>query len=282
MSRVLDATLRALYGRYVPEPVRNSLRLHLTLLQRDREPIRVEPPAARRIAVLAPHMDDEVFGPGGTLAACAAAGASVTVVYLTDGSKGYATSWNGRMPKEAEARLVATRKAEARAAGALLGFGEPVFLDLPDGALAVTAEAVRRLSDALGRLAAEAVFLPFFTDIHHDHWLTNALFVEAGRRLPAAVECWAYEVWTPLPANAVVDISGAIDTKRRAMAVFVSQRVDYDYTGAVEALNRYRSLFTTKGTGFAEAFYVADLSFYRRLYRATAVGHRPISSEALA
>src|SRR5207302_557759 len=44
LSRLLQGALRALYGRYVPEPVKNSLRLQLTLLRRDVEPARAAPP----------------------------------------------------------------------------------------------------------------------------------------------------------------------------------------------------------------------------------------------
>ena len=71
---VLSGLLRIAYGRYVPEPVRNALRLNLLLIQRDREPVRTEP-ATGRVVVLAPHMDDEVFGCGGTLARACAGGA---------------------------------------------------------------------------------------------------------------------------------------------------------------------------------------------------------------
>src|SRR5690348_6988030 len=47
-------------------------------------------PEAGKVVVLAPHMDDEIIGCGGTIARHAAAGASVTVVYLTDGRRGSA------------------------------------------------------------------------------------------------------------------------------------------------------------------------------------------------
>src|SRR5439155_1621886 len=124
LSRLLQGALRALYGRYVPEPVKNSLRLQLTLLRRDVEPARAAPPTGR-IVVLAPHMDDEVFGCGGTTALAADAGARVTFVYVTDGSKGYP---GARLagPSDAEAAaaevdLVARRKDEAHHAAAVLG-----------------------------------------------------------------------------------------------------------------------------------------------------------------
>lgn len=276
----LDRILRFLYGWYVPEPVRNSLRLSLALLVRDREPIRVAAPTRGRIVALAPHMDDEVFGCGGTLAHAAANGCDVTVVFITDGSKGYPRrTMEGREPAEVEAferDLALTRKAEARRASALLGLRAPRFLDLPDATLAITPAAVQRLATTLAELRPDAVFLPFLTDIHHDHWLTNGLFIDAAAeaRLAAATECWGYEVWLPLPANVVVDIGERIEAKRLAMEQFVSQRVEYDYSRAIGALNVYRSLFTDRGAGFGEAFYRSDLALYCALYRSIVVGHR--------
>ena len=88
-----------------------------------------------------------------------------------------------------------------------------VFLDQPDGVLAVTAASVSALADALARRAPSVVFLPFLTDLHHDHWITNCLFIEAARRarLAPSVVCWGYEVWTPLVANTVVDIAAAAE-----------------------------------------------------------------------
>lgn len=287
MTSLVQRLLRALYARYVTEPSRNSLRVHLALLARDREPRRMEPPRGR-VVVLAPHMDDEVFGCGGTLALAARAGAKVTTVHLTDGRKGYAKGrMAGRAPSEIEEferSLGAMRHAEAVAAARILGLEPPRFLDLPDGSLAVTADAVRRLADALRALDAEHVFLPFFTDIHHDHWLSNGVFVEAAATagLSAAVACWGYEVWTPAPANSIVDVSDVVSLKRRALAAFPSQQAEYDYARAMEALTVYRSLFTRHGQGFAEAFYVADLALYSGLYRAIAVGHRRPTGTARA
>jgi len=250
LSRLLQGALRALYGRYVPEPVKNSLRLQLTLLRRDVEPARAAPPTGR-IVVLAPHMDDEVFGCGGTMALAADAGARVTFVYVTDGSKGYPG-----------ARLAGPSDAEAAAA---------------DGVLAVTADAVAALADTLARRAPSAVFLPFLTDLHHDHWITNCLFVEAARRarLSLSVACWGYEVWTPLVANAVVDITAAAERKRLAMQEFPSQQAEFDYPRAMLGLNTYRSLHRGRAHGLAEAFHVAELGVYRRLFELIAIGLRP-------
>lgn len=276
---LLSRLLRLAYGRYVPEPVRNTLRLNLLLLQRDREPVRAEAPMGH-VVVLAPHMDDEVFGCGGTLAKVVAGGGDVTVVFLTDGRKGYAAAtMEGRSAAEIAAwedRLSATRKEESRQAAKILGYREAVHLDLPDGSLTNTPEAVERVATVLRRLRPDVLFLPFLTDVHHDHWLTNALLADAAAAAALAdeVACWGYEVWTPAPANVVVDVTDVFEQKSRAMAVFTSQ-TEYQYVRAMVALNSYRSLFTDRGAGFAEGFYACPLPVYLGLYRAVAVGHRP-------
>jgi len=279
LSRLLQGALRVLYGRYVPEPVKNSLRLQLTLLRRDVEPARATPPTGR-VVVLAPHMDDEVFGCGGTMALAADAGARVTFVYVTDGSKGYpGARLDGPADAEAAAEegvLVTRRKDEAHRAAAVLGVSDLVFLDQPDGVLAVTPDAVAALAQTLARRAPAAVFLPFLTDLHHDHWITNCLFVEAARqaRLSPSVACWGYEVWTPLIANAVVDITSVAERKRLAMQAFPSQQAEFDYPRAMLGLNTYRSLHRGRAHGLAEAFHVAELGVYRRLFDLITIGLR--------
>ena len=275
---LLSPLLRLAYSRYVPEPVRNSLRLNLVLLQRDREPILRSAPTGR-IVVLAPHMDDEVFGCGGTIAQMVARRATVTVVFMTDGRKGYAAAtMQGRAAEEIaawEAALSETRKEESRRAAKILGYQDVLYLELPDGALACTPGAVGRLASALRVLQPDAVFLPFLTDIHHDHWLTNVIFAEAATAaaLRSEVMCWGYEVWTPAPANTVVDVTDVFELKARAMDEFASQQ-EYDYRRAMVALNTYRSMFAAHGTGYAEGFYAIELGLYLGLYRAAAVGHR--------
>jgi LmbE family N-acetylglucosaminyl deacetylase len=167
---------------------------------------------------------------------------------------------------------VSERKDETRRAAAVLGVTDLVFLDQPDGVLAVTGAAVAALADALARRSPSAVFLPFLTDQDRDHWITNCLFLEAaGRaRVAPSLVCWGYEVGTPLIANAVVDITAAADRKRLAMQEFARER-ELDYPRAVLGLNAYRSLHRGRAQGLAEAFHVADLGVYRRLFQMVAL-----------
>jgi hypothetical protein len=66
-----------------------------------------------RVLVIAPHMDDEVIGPGGTVIRHVAAGSEVGVVFASDGSAGIAGSERDDH--------VDTRKREARDAAKRMG-----------------------------------------------------------------------------------------------------------------------------------------------------------------
>jgi len=87
-------------------------------------------PTPPRALAIGAHPDDIEFGAGATLAKWAAAGCELFHLVCTDGSKG---SWD---PDEDQARLVAVRQEEQRAASrALGGRGECIFLGWPDGEL---------------------------------------------------------------------------------------------------------------------------------------------------
>ncbi len=75
------------------------------------------------------HPDDVEFGAGGTLGRWAAAGTEVTIVVVTDGSKG---TWDRTVEPHL---LAAIRKDEQRAAAGVLGAAHVVHLDHVDGEL---------------------------------------------------------------------------------------------------------------------------------------------------
>lgn len=270
-AQLLRGALRRSVSRLLPVGVRDALRVQRALVRREQHAETIEPPSGR-VVVLAPHPDDEAFGCGGTLALASARGTQVHVVFMTDGVKGYdparlAGSDAGAVAAF-EAALRETRKAEAAAAGRALGLSAPVFLDLPDGRLRGHPEAVPRLADALARLQPEVVLLPWFADPHPDHWATVAAFHRAATqaRLPASTLCWGYEVWSPMVANAFVDIGASFDAKQAAMAEHRSQLRDVDYVRVINGLNAYRSLAAGFSGGHAEAFFVETLDVHARLF----------------
>src|SRR4249919_3732961 len=84
------------------------------------------------IVVFAPHMDDEVIGPGGTIALHRGAGATVTHVFMKEWLGSEPELNARRMPAyELEGRLrdlSETRKRESQKAAELIGIKELIFL----------------------------------------------------------------------------------------------------------------------------------------------------------
>jgi N-acetylglucosamine malate deacetylase 1 len=221
-------------------------------------------PSDERIVVLAPHMDDEVIGCGGTLARHIACGSHVTVVFLTDGGGGGAAG----DAAAGKASIAATRKHEARLALAELGIERMVFLDAEDGRLGANADLVDALRSALLAARPDIVYLPFFLEEHPDHRAASALLSEAVSGAALSFQCHGYEVWTPLFPNCLVRIDETVEAKRRAIARYQSQLAEADYLHTALGLNAYRSsALAGCECRFAEAFFAVPLSQYLDLFR---------------
>ena len=114
-------------------------------------------PPPRRVLAVGAHPDDAEFGAGATLAKWAAGGADVTILVLTDGSKG---SWDPGATPEKLARL---RAGEQRRACAALGGIHPVNLGYVDGELEYTLDLRAEVCAWIRRLRPDVL-------LSHDPW----------------------------------------------------------------------------------------------------------------
>ncbi len=238
--------------------------------------------AERRAAlVIVAHPDDAEFGCAGTVAAWAREGWEVTYVICTDASGGGPDDATEITPR-ARAKTTATRKAEQRAAGAVLGLHEIVFLDYPDGQVQPTIELRRDLVRAIRRCrpqrvlfqSPERTWTPSYSIPRHhpDHLAVGEAALAA--LYPAAQNAWDFpELLTEglLPhkvsefyimgapiQNHAVDISGTIDLKLAALRAHVSQLGEN--TAELEAMLRGWAAEGGKPYGFdyAEVFHLAQ------------------------
>ncbi len=85
-----------------------------------------------RLLAIGAHPDDIDFGLGGTIAQLTAAGTEVTYCVITDGDAG------GFDPEVPRSRIPEIRRSEQRAAAAVLGAADVVFLGYRDGELTIT------------------------------------------------------------------------------------------------------------------------------------------------
>lgn len=213
---------------------------------------------ARKVLVLAPHPDDEVFGCGGALAGLAARGASIDVLLVTDGAAGASD--------EASRRAIAARRAdESRAALALLGGGAVHEGGLPDRGLGARAKELEDLvASWLARSSPDLVFAPSPVETHPDHRAVAYALLAAARRPapdPAAATLARatiafFEISQPFRPNVLVDITPVLDRKRAAVRAFASQARERDYASFVDGLNAFRRMTLAPEVAAAEAFAV--------------------------
>ena len=138
------------------------------------------------------HPDDQDFTVAGTLAKWAKAGCEIITVIITDGSAGSNDPQHGPDYKPTLARI---RADEQRAANALLGIKETIFLGYPDGELVATIALRKELTRLIRRIKPDAVVIGdptavFYGDRyinHPDHRAAAeaalyAVFPSAGSR----------------------------------------------------------------------------------------------------
>ena len=125
--------------------------------------------------VLAPHPDDEVFGCGGAIMKHLQAGYEVSVVIATDSSYGWF---------EAGEEGQSVRRQESRAAGKVLGYGEPTFWGFGDRELVYDERLITFVLNALAESKAGILYAPSWWEIHPDHYVLALAAVEALAALP--------------------------------------------------------------------------------------------------
>jgi LmbE family N-acetylglucosaminyl deacetylase len=223
--------------------------------------------------VFAPHPDDETLGCGGTILRKRDSGATVRVVFMTDG----AASHPGLIPADELARL---RRGEAMAATASLGVPsqDVTWLGLPDAGLAQHhAQAVAQVAALLALHHPPQIFLPFPKQEHPDHMATHAIVMQALAESGQSSWLCQYPIWflkrwpfvkeqapepTSPPAhdfnplgefNLRVDLGALAERKRAAIAEHKTQMVRRDGDPA------WHTLGDVSGGDFLESFFDAEI-----------------------
>jgi LmbE family N-acetylglucosaminyl deacetylase len=111
---------------------------------------------ARALTVGA-HPDDAEFGAGATLSRWASAGCEITILVVTDGSKG---AWDVDID---QSELISRRKDEQRAAADVIGAVDIVYLDHVDGELEYSTALRAEIASEIRKHRPEVV-------LTHDPW----------------------------------------------------------------------------------------------------------------
>jgi len=218
------------------------------------QPNLVEIPNARNVTVIAPHPDDEVIGPGGTLLRMIDRGLNVRVIYLTNGSN--------------NPEIAACRQQEALLVGEKHGF-EAVFLNFVTPINSYDPLVKQKLAESILGVEVDAIFIPFLLDDHPDHRVANDLFslVAAEYNMVKTREVWAYQVYSTLPGNMIVDITNFADRKAEAIRMYKSQMTGRDWAHFALGLNAFNIRLATGMTDvrYIETFFVLPMAEYQKL-----------------
>jgi LmbE family N-acetylglucosaminyl deacetylase len=263
---IIDAVVRRMRPRWI----RRATDLALSPYERFSPARRIRLPDGQRLCVVAPHPDDESIACGGLLALWAARGRQADVVFLTAGEMGSAEV-RGMAAADPErsglmADLRVTRRAEAAAALGVLG-ARGTWFDGADGALQGDEDRlVALLCDHWRTAPPDVIAAPYPTDRHADHAVAARIVGRAAQQMLAGdVPVLGYEVWSPAPINAVLDISAVAEVKWRAIAAHISQVATTDYVRAAQGLNTYRAISGGQNAGFAEGYHIMRCEDFAKL-----------------
>lgn len=201
----------------------------------------------KRVLVLAPHPDDEVFGMGGALLRLQRAGAHLRIVWFTNGKN-------------------EVRKAEAQGVREALGLSEPLDSAFPLSGDSVcvdkATEVVRQLIRAK---QPDLVCVPSVLDPHPDHVRVGMALAHAIQQDQWQGTVLQYEVWGTVSPNVLLDISNVIAEKELLMRLYLSQLDEprRKYVERILALNSYRGL--THQVEYAEGFTLLPSSLFAEL-----------------
>ena len=214
------------------------------------------------------HPDDVELGCGGTISKAIQAGKTAAIIDLTRGELGTRGT-------------AAIRAIEAANAAEILGIKIRENLNLPDGFIFNNKENQLKVIKKIRQYQPEIVLCNAIADRHIDHGKSNTLVREAcflsglqkiitkgseGKNQnswrPKAI--YSYIQWNSIPPDFVVDISGYIDLKMKAVAAYESQFYNSDSQEPETPISsqnfmdsvRYRAadLGRLSNTDFAEGF----------------------------
>jgi len=206
------------------------------------------PPANKCIVICAPHPDDEVIGMGGTLIKMREQGCEVHVLYFT-------LADHKDLRPESE-KLSKTLDFTAH------------YLGHQKHNIALDKQSLESATTLIEKIAPDHLFLPFMLDDHDDHRRVSEFLYHAFKsKTKENFDIWAYQVYTPLPLNTVIDITTSIDKKCTAIKHYKSQFTSRDWAHFAKGLNAFnvRFLSGTQDESYAEVFHRSSLSNYIKL-----------------
>ena len=210
----------------------------------------------QNIIVFCAHSDDQILGPGGTLAKYAKEGKDIYTVIFSYGEAG--------LPHFKRKVAVETRVKEARDANKIIGGKDVYFLGLKEGRITEEVnekKIIKKINALLLDKRPEKIFTHSPSDPHPDHRDVLDAVLKAVDKLRLRCDVYCFDIWNPLTfrksnlPRLYVDITGTIGKKIEAIRAFRSQRAAIltIFWGAM--LKSFINGMHIKNSRYAERFY---------------------------
>lgn len=192
------------------------------------------------ILVVAPHLDDEVLGAGGTICRHVQEGDTVHVCFMADRVYGH----------KLEAEKTRADRAGARRAADILGIAELTFLGLPDERLDVCIQDILiPLEACFRRTDPDWLYVCHGGDLNQDHRATFIAAMIAARpaanarlsrvlcyEVPSSTEQAPKTSGTAFAANCFIDISAHLERKIEALCCYSGEMRPFPHPRSPEGL----------------------------------------------
>lgn len=182
-------------------------------------------PKEETVFVFCAHSDDQILGPGGTMARYASEGKNVHTFIFSYGERSH--------PWLKEKVTAEMRIREAQAADKIIGGRGVEFFDLREGKFEAEF-AEKKMMEKIAALVKKhkpaKIFIHSQDDPHGDHHTLHRLAVKTLHEIGYKGEIYAFDVWNPLNVRLrhkprlYIDITESFNTKIRALQVFKSQK----------------------------------------------------------
>ena len=203
-----------------------------------------------RIAVIAPHPDDECLGASGVLLT---AGDKTDIYVLTDGSHG-----NPDVCIEEEAGI---RRRQFENEMEYLKPHYYKWLGFEDKTLSEHPEA----ADMIDFTPYSKIFLPWTNCFHPDHRAAAQMCIKAIAKQKAVGDVFSYEINAPFYSPAYyIDITSLEQEKRRLIRFHEDQSEQEEISLALNAF-RAAQMIRDKHIRFAECFIAVDISEIKQI-----------------
>ena len=201
------------------------------------------------------HSDDQIFGPGGTLAKYAQEGMRIMTVIF---SYGQLTHLHLK-----EEIIIETRINESLKANEIIRGNQVLFFGLSEGRFLAEAKE-KRIYSKIRKLLQVYKPVKIFThspdDPHPDHRAVHEVMTTVVDTMHYSGSVYAFDIWNPFnwrkrtEPKLYVDISETFKTKIKALMVFESQKIAL-YTLLWSVYVRAILHGIQHGCRFAERFY---------------------------